>query len=273
MARIRVTCLPVIRSIRAEIAVRSPAPPTISRASASRSAATCWAWLIASPTSRRPHSESREAAVWSCGQQHADLSDRELRVAGVGQRLVHQRAGRLVDVGGHLPIEVGRQPVPHVGLDQRLAPGLRLGPGVEGFDRSHERRHRLLRVGAELGDPVDQLAVVADLQRRLLGQRGAQRGASAPSGRRGPSGRTRSARRRQARRAGRPRPPGRAGWSRSWPMLFLSRLVRCRRRRSRAADAVAATDAALRSRRRAATVARRPARRPAGSRPAGLGAG
>ena len=156
---------------------RSPAPPTINMTSASRSAATCWAWLIASPTSRRPHSDSREVAVGSCLEQCADLPDGELGITGVGQGLVDQRPGRLVDIAGHLPVEVGRQPVADIGLDQRFAPGARFGPGVEGLDRGHERRHGLLRVDAKLGDPVHQPSVVAHLDRRLLRQRGSQRGA------------------------------------------------------------------------------------------------
>ena len=157
--------------------VRSPAPPTISsdqRVPLGGHLLGLADRLADQPAApqRQPGRRGRVAV-----DQHADLADRELGVAGVGQRLDDQRPGGLVDVGGDLPVEVGGQAVPDVGLDQRLAPGPRFGPGVEGLDRVDERRHRLLRVGAEFGQPVDQLAVVAHLHRRHLRQRGAQRGA------------------------------------------------------------------------------------------------
>ncbi len=58
---IRSACRSVIRPISPATPDRSPVPSTSSIISASRSASTCWAWLIASPTSRRPHSASRPA--------------------------------------------------------------------------------------------------------------------------------------------------------------------------------------------------------------------
>ena len=51
-----------IRPTSARSAPRCDIPPTRRAASASRSAATRWAWLSASPTSRRPHRASRPAS-------------------------------------------------------------------------------------------------------------------------------------------------------------------------------------------------------------------
>ena len=59
---IRSECPCCRRRNNAAMPDRSPDPLTISSASRSRSAATYWAWVIASPSSRRPHSASGPAS-------------------------------------------------------------------------------------------------------------------------------------------------------------------------------------------------------------------
>ncbi len=83
---------------------------------------------------------------------------------------------------GRLPVEVERDAVSHVRLDQRLQPVGRPRLRVPGVQRGHERRHRRVGIGAELAQPVAQEAEVGVLghgqltQRGPVGQRGRQGG-------------------------------------------------------------------------------------------------
>ena len=68
-----------------------------------------------------------------------------------------------VDEGGDLPVEVRGEPVADVRLDEPLGPVPRRGLRVEAVDRLLERGHRLVGVGAELGEPGAQPVEVAEL--------------------------------------------------------------------------------------------------------------
>ncbi len=72
--------------------------------------------------------------------------DGEVRVPGVGTDVEHQGTGGGVEVGGHLPVEIGPDPITHVGLDQPLQPVRRRGGVMEAVDTGDERVHRHLGV-------------------------------------------------------------------------------------------------------------------------------
>ena len=113
--------------------------------------------------------------------RRADPGDHELRVPRVGQNPQHEIAGLRVDQFRDRPVEVRRDPIPHVGLDQALEPVSRGGAGVEGIQRRGERQHRLLRLGAQRRQLVAQQPEVAELGGRhpgqggLVGERGGER--------------------------------------------------------------------------------------------------
>ena len=123
---------------------------------------------------------SRQVRVGGDGP--ADPGDHELRVPGVGQHPQHEIAGLRVDQFRHRPVEVRRDPVPHIGLDQALEPVSRRGAGVEGIQRRGERQHRLLWLGAQRRQLLAQQPEVAELGGRhpgqggLVGERGGERG-------------------------------------------------------------------------------------------------
>ena len=69
---------------------RSPVPVMMNSASSSRSATICWAWVTASPSSRRPHSASRSRDLRSACARGVHLALGERAVPGVGQHVLHQ---------------------------------------------------------------------------------------------------------------------------------------------------------------------------------------
>src|SRR3954454_4700672 len=105
------------------------------------------------------------------GDRRAHLTDGEVGVTGVGEDLQDQPAVRVGQEGGDLPVEVGGQPIADIGLDQPLEPRARPGALVEGVQGRDERRHRVGRLHAELGEPVGEPYVVGDLGRGHPGQR------------------------------------------------------------------------------------------------------
>jgi hypothetical protein len=102
-------------------------------------------------------------------------------VAGVGQHPQHELAGLRVDQFRHRPVEIRRDPVPHIGLHQALQPVGRGGAGVEGIERRGERQHRLVRLGAQRRQLLAQQPEVAELGDRhpaqggLVRERGSER--------------------------------------------------------------------------------------------------
>jgi hypothetical protein len=74
-------------------------------------------------------------------------------VGGVVQHLEQQRAGALVHGGGGDPAEVVGDALGHVGAQQALPPGARLGAAVEVLHQPRVRAEALLRVPAELDHP------------------------------------------------------------------------------------------------------------------------
>jgi hypothetical protein len=92
------------------------------------------------------------------------VADREVRLSRVLQGRDDHVAGVGVEVGRDLAVEVRRQAVADVGLDQALVPVARRGVGVEGVDRRLERRHRVEGVGAERPDPLVEPTHVPELQ-------------------------------------------------------------------------------------------------------------
>ena len=152
-----------MRPSSARSAPGRPGAPTSRDASASRSTPTRWAWVSASPTSRRPQSASRPPIRGSSAIACSDGADDVLVAAHALDDRLDQGPGVGVDVGRDLPVEVLRDPVPDVGLDQALEPVVRCGPLVERVDGHDERRDRLLRVGPELLQPRDDLFVVEEL--------------------------------------------------------------------------------------------------------------
>ena len=77
-----------------------------------------------------------------------------------------------VEQRGDLAVEVGGDAVADVRLDQALEPVARGGLGVELRERLLERRHRLPRVDAQVGEPLDEPREVPDLRRRHEGEGG-----------------------------------------------------------------------------------------------------
>ncbi len=122
---------------------------------------------------------SRQVRVGRDGR--ADPGDHELRVPGVSQHPQHEIAGLRVDQFRHRPVEVRRDPVPHIGLDQAFEPVSRGGAGVESIQRRGERQHRLLWLGAQRRQLLAQQPEVAELggchpgQGSLVGERGGER--------------------------------------------------------------------------------------------------
>jgi hypothetical protein len=92
-------------------------------------------------------------------------------VPGVGEDVEDQRTVGIGQERGDLPVEVGRETVPDVGLDQSLQPGAGAGALVEGVERGDERGHRVGRVHAELRQPIGESHVMRDLGCRHPGQR------------------------------------------------------------------------------------------------------
>ena len=100
----------------------------------------------------------------------AHPDDHEVGVTGVGQHLVDQGLGaRIGEVRDHA-VEIGRDTVTHVGLDQAFEPVGGTGPGVEGVQGGHKRPHGGVRVDVQLLEPSQQLPEVAVLGHGHLAQ-------------------------------------------------------------------------------------------------------
>ena len=134
-------------------------------ASSSRSATMRCAWVTASP-SEPPAPQRQPVAHLPVGRArrpHLALGERACPVSA--STSLHQRPGVARDQGGDLPVEVGGEPVAHVGLDQRLEPapaGSRRGRSPAGRRRGPSPP-RWSRPCAQV---VVEPAEVADLRRR-----------------------------------------------------------------------------------------------------------
>ena len=221
---------------------------------ASRSAATRWAWLSASPTSRRPHRASRPATLGSASIAARTFSITKSACASSASTSCTRAPGVGVDERRHLAVEVGGETVADVGPDQPLQPVLGPGVVVERVERGVERLHRHHHVHVELGEPVADPLEVRDLQRRhrgdvhLVGQRRRHAARPRPAARRPPAPRRRGSPSRSTApcavlgvarpmlrpAAGRswPQPSveASAGWRRSGGLPARSRSVDCPRR-------------------------------------------
>ena len=166
-----------IRPSSARSAPARPGAPTRMLASASRSTPTRWAWVMASPTRRRPQSASRPGEARVGGDGLAHDGDREVGLTGVLEDADDERAGVLVDVARDLAVEVLGDALADVGLDESLE---EVGGGralVEGVDGRHEGLHGRLRLDAEGLEALGEHGVVLQLvggedgERRLVTQR------------------------------------------------------------------------------------------------------
>ena len=90
----------------------------------------------------------------------------------VRQHLKDERLSLRVKQRRDRPVEIGRDPVAHVRLDQSLQPVGWRRPGVERIHRLHERLHCRARIGLQLLQPPPQLLEVAELGDGHPGQGG-----------------------------------------------------------------------------------------------------
>ena len=103
-------------------------------------------------------------------------------MAGVAQHPEDQFPGLRIHQLRHRAVEVSRDPIAHVRLDQPFQPVGWGGPGVEGIQRRRERQHRRLRLGAQRRQMLPEQPEMAELghghaaQRGLVRERGSQRG-------------------------------------------------------------------------------------------------
>ena len=178
--------------------------PTSSSVSASRSTATRCAWMSASPTRRRPHRASRPATAGSAAMAPVDPG-RPRTPPGRCRRAPRAPAPglRVLQRARDLAVEVGREAVADVRLDQALEPVVGLGGVVEGVQR--RTNGSIAASGSHAGPAqvVAQLAGSGRTPRPPSSRARPCRRRSARAGRRWPAARTRSARRTRARRAGR----------------------------------------------------------------------
>ena len=142
---------------------RSDAPEASSATRPSRSTATRWACVSASPTSRRAHSASRPPTRGSAAMAGAHPVDGERGVTDVAEHLAHQVARGRVEVRRRLAVEVARDAVSHVGLDQALQPVGGRGQVMKRVQRGDIGRHGLLRVDPEVAQVLAQLLEVGEL--------------------------------------------------------------------------------------------------------------
>ena len=97
--------------------------------------------------------------------------DRELGVTRVGEHLEHQHSGRWIEQLRDLAVEVGRDAVADIRLDQALRPVGRRGLRVKSLKRDDEGRHRLLRGDPHAVEVAFDQPVVAEFGGGKLGER------------------------------------------------------------------------------------------------------
>ena len=110
------------------------------------------------------------AQSWVRVNRRANARHGEVRMPRVVEHLEHETARVVVHESGDLPVEVRRDAVPHVRLDQALEPVARCGPAVELLERLNERDHRGLRLHAELDQAAAQPLVMMELGDRHRGE-------------------------------------------------------------------------------------------------------